>query len=346
MGFAIMFRVKINAQTVISIQTLLPKIIALLLLITFSYAIVGLMIDLMYLVFYIIINSFTFFDIIRKGIIWDQPVGVMLASGQAGLVMSMLYQQLIATYVVPSAALAAVFGLPTGVASIIDILLTVSGIGLIIRIILMFAIIYSFFKLFTKLLGAYIHVVIYLIFAPIILLGGIFPGSQTIGNWFRGLLANMSVFPTTMVFLLLSYVFMVQPIINAPIIGLLSPILGVNDLIVGGNYSSGLLNAPLIFTWSPPAASVLALIGIGLLLMASKYVDMVKDALKVPPFKYGTAISEALQYGWGKGDKFIENNFSNTGWGGLVQKERKWIGNNVSKPNQDATLFNPTKPNP
>ena len=36
--------------------------------------------------------------------------------------------------------------------------------------------------------------------------------------------------------------------------------------------------------------------------MASKYVDMVKDALKVPPFKYGTAIGEALQYGYGRAD--------------------------------------------
>jgi len=42
--------------------------------------------------------------------------------------------------------------------------------------------------------------------------------------------------------------------------------------------------------------------------MASKYVDMVKDALKVPPFKYGTALSEALTTGynvtgaWGQKD--------------------------------------------
>jgi len=46
------------------------------------------------------------------------------------------------------------------------------------------------------------------------------------------------------------------------------------------------------------SASILAVIGFFILLMASKYVDMVKDALKVPPFKYGTAIGEALTYGW------------------------------------------------
>ena len=32
--------------------------------------------------------------------------------------------------------------------------------------------------------------------------------------------------------------------------------------------------------------------------MASKYVDMVRDALKVPPFKYGTAMGESLNFGF------------------------------------------------
>src|SRR4030043_143429 len=56
MGFAIMFRVKINPQTVITIQSALPRVIIALILITFSYAIVGLLIDFMFvlanLVFY------------------------------------------------------------------------------------------------------------------------------------------------------------------------------------------------------------------------------------------------------------------------------------------------------
>ena len=49
-GFMIMFRMKINPQTVISVENALPKIIVALILITFSYAIVGFLIDFMYLV--------------------------------------------------------------------------------------------------------------------------------------------------------------------------------------------------------------------------------------------------------------------------------------------------------
>lgn len=48
-GFMIMFRTKINPQASISIESALPKIVISLLLITFSYAIAGFMIDLMYI---------------------------------------------------------------------------------------------------------------------------------------------------------------------------------------------------------------------------------------------------------------------------------------------------------
>lgn len=57
-GFLIMFRVKLDSQTVISIENSLPRIIITLLLITFSYAIAGFMVDLMYVVIMIAINIF------------------------------------------------------------------------------------------------------------------------------------------------------------------------------------------------------------------------------------------------------------------------------------------------
>jgi len=53
-GFMVMFRTKINPQTVISVENSLPKIIIALILITFSFAIAGFMIDLMYLLIAIV----------------------------------------------------------------------------------------------------------------------------------------------------------------------------------------------------------------------------------------------------------------------------------------------------
>lgn len=55
-GFMIMFRVKIDSQTVINIENSLPRIVITLLLITFSFAIAGFLIDLMYILIIIAIN--------------------------------------------------------------------------------------------------------------------------------------------------------------------------------------------------------------------------------------------------------------------------------------------------
>lgn len=49
-SFMIMFRVKISPQVAITVQSAIPKLIIALLLVTFSYAIAGLLVDLMYVV--------------------------------------------------------------------------------------------------------------------------------------------------------------------------------------------------------------------------------------------------------------------------------------------------------
>lgn len=55
-GFMIMFRMKLNPQTVISLENSLPKIVISLILITFSFAIAGLLIDAMYVGINVIIS--------------------------------------------------------------------------------------------------------------------------------------------------------------------------------------------------------------------------------------------------------------------------------------------------
>lgn len=55
-GFMIMFRMKLNPQTVISVENSLPKIVISLILITFSFAIAGFLIDLMYVACSLVIS--------------------------------------------------------------------------------------------------------------------------------------------------------------------------------------------------------------------------------------------------------------------------------------------------
>jgi len=56
-GFAIMFRVKLDPQTVISIQNAIPRIVVALILVTFSYAIAGLLIDLIYVIYFLFVSA-------------------------------------------------------------------------------------------------------------------------------------------------------------------------------------------------------------------------------------------------------------------------------------------------
>jgi len=66
-GFMVMFRTKINPQTIISVENALPRIVISLILITFSFPIAGLLIDLMYVFIVIAIailgNKGNFFNI-------------------------------------------------------------------------------------------------------------------------------------------------------------------------------------------------------------------------------------------------------------------------------------------
>jgi len=55
-GFMIMFRMKMNPQTVISVENALPRIVIALILITFSFAIAGFMIDLIYIIIGLIVS--------------------------------------------------------------------------------------------------------------------------------------------------------------------------------------------------------------------------------------------------------------------------------------------------
>ncbi len=58
-GLAIMLRVKLDAKTAVNIQNSLPKLIIGILLVTFSFAIAGLLIDMMYLSTYVVVNVMT-----------------------------------------------------------------------------------------------------------------------------------------------------------------------------------------------------------------------------------------------------------------------------------------------
>ena len=337
-GFMMMFRVNISAKTVVTVQLALPKLIATLLMITFSYAIVGLMVDLMYVVFFSFISL-----LVSQRLIYPDHVLVNAASGQWGSIFSFIVN----TFASFPASAVGIINLIIGGPGLLSAGIGIGfmySFGLLITLILAIAIAISYIRLTWKLITAFLSIAISLVTAPVVLLTNAFPGSNTFGNWIRGIFANLSVFPITMILLTFSYILMVQPLVN--VFGPTDPTssfniaeltFGVRNLNPGGY----LMYVPFV---SPPLSAIagwmgnapdamLALFGVALLLMASKYVDIVRDALKVPPFKYGSAIAEPLKGGYST---------LKSGYDRLVKSSEK---SSAGKP-APAALTPPTVPTP
>lgn len=277
-GFAIMFQLKISPQAVVTVQSALPNIIIALILVTFSYAIVGLLIDLTYVAIYLAVaflasqpdispalgkgniaelqDQFTggFFSVIQ-GIY--QATGLPLQAGIFGLgaLIGGLVGALVGSFVpVAGTAGGAVFGGWVG--------------GGLFILIFQIMVLYLVIKLFISLLKAYLGVLFSLILAPLQIMLGAIPGQSGFGSWLRGLLSNLLIFPALAIFLILARI----------LIGLYQ------------GSGAGLWTPPL---FSFPGNIMPAILGLGILFMMNKIPDMVRDALSVKPFKYGTGITEA-----------------------------------------------------
>jgi len=338
-GIMIMFRVKIDSKTAATIQLAIPKLIATLLMITFSYAIVGFLVDISTIADAMAIN------ILRVGPepilnaggplsgIGDFVINVVSGQSLLGGIGSFFVNALTAVMVSPLIFFNLVIGGLSGivVGVLVGELGIISGFGIIAGIIIIIAVLISYFKLILKLFQAFFGIIINLIFAPIILLGNLLPGSTSFGDWLRSIYGNLAVFPVAIFFLTLSFALMCQPLLSlAGAGGLLSGaitsgienVLGVNQLSTLSNIWTPPLTIPGSFTTHSGGGSgtltgsagslMLATIGFGLLMMASKYCEMVEKALKTPPFPYGAAIGDALKGGW-KGSGTIPS-IGNADW--------------------------------
>ncbi len=225
-GFMIIFRTKIDPKTVISIQAALPKVVIALILITFSYAIVGFLIDIMYLSMLIMI------DILARGM-GDEFIKHIptlqkdYASGGLGVLglhifingFSTLdnFVNLLKNLLGGVAAVGATYG---GISATVTTLIAGItgfwggfGLGLILGplivggifiLILALSLLYIFIRFAFLLFNSYIQILISLILGPIILLQEAVPGKSAFGNWMLNIISNLIVFPATVAVLMFS----------------------------------------------------------------------------------------------------------------------------------------------
>jgi len=327
MGFAIMFRVKISPQAVITIQSALPKIVIALILITFSYAIVGLMLDLIVFLNRVIAGIFEgLFEAAavkgietQPGILYSLPekfmdsvktVGAALTPKALEGVMAPFSVAFAYSLMVIGLFNAVIFGsilivpFTGGVPLIFNILF-----GLIVGILLLIALIKALWTLIRSLA----MIVINLIFAPLRILFGTLPGNDGIASWFKDLLANAAVLPA-----MLAMFFVAHYLILAGTGG------AIKALAEGFKSGQGITYASFWFA----SFFLFPLIGIFILLLIPKIADIIQSFITKKPFQYGTAIGEAI--GPARMLGMVGYRY---GAGSLAQKfERESISANTQKP--------------
>lgn len=255
MGFMIMFRAHISPQTVATIQDSIPRIIVALILVTFSYAIAGLMIDLMFLLLNIIIGVLQ-----STGLLTGEANNVLTSN-----VFSIVFESWRDIIVSVFDAINKIIGDIVNI-SFIDAILGFLG-GSIVAILAGIAILFIMFRVFLMLLMAYVTIIILTISAPFFFLVQALPGNNGAREWFRQMAANVSVFPTVALMFIFAGILSGLSNLGAPANPVIDPNqdIGQFPLLVGGISSE----------------VVGKLIGLGFLLMTPEAANMVKNFLGV-----------------------------------------------------------------
>ena len=267
LGFMIMFRQKIGGQTAVTAQQAIPSVIVSLIFVTFSYAIAGFLIDLMYLVMFMIIGVFssTTSTGLDGSIIDFNILDLMgqLFGDVAGFTNNIDIVTNLLGSMVDSEALGATLGVVGGVT---------------LSLVLAVAILIGTFKLFFELLKSYATVVLSVVTAPLLLLSGAFPGKNAFGPWIKNIIANLSAFPTVLMVVILFYQF--------------------TDKATGADTSGGFI--PPFLLGRGQAGAITTLMGLAIILALPEIVKDIKKNLGATE-GFGTMVFNAAGARAGQG---------------------------------------------
>lgn len=290
-AFMIMFRVKINPQTVITVQSALPKLFTALILITFSYAIAGFAIDLMYVV-----------------------IGLMASFISGSGLSGHTAKELFDSFTVGENAIGLVFEfwlgfMLTAFYSIFSSFNPLTWIGGILLFLFAFlvgivSIIFAI-KIIALIFKTFANVVLTIVTGPIeILLGTVIPG-MGFGPWFKKLLGHLMVYPLMGLMFFLAFFFLAQSM-NQGLFGLIGsagdayvnifPFNPNREIIAGNsNGQSGNQWDPPLSVWAVTGDALLwAIVGYVIFTMIPKTVEIVQGFMSGRPFAYGSAVGEAF----------------------------------------------------
>ncbi len=254
-GLMIMLRQKMGSAAVTA-QQALPKIVVAMLAVTFSYAVAGLLIDIMYIAMFFLAGLFNATDL-ATGNIFDL-MGRLIKSG-AGSGAAVGYQ--IVSELVDDL-----------MNQTIEVAAGVIG-GLTAAIIIAIAMLFATFKLFFELLKSYITIVISIVMSPLLLMTEAIPGRSVFRSWIKSLVANLAAFPTVLVVMIMHKV----------LVGSMT------------ESSAGFMPPYLIGSTGDISGIVPGIIGLGLLLGLPEAVSKVKKALGASEGPFGDILKAGFE---------------------------------------------------
>ncbi|MDH5533406.1 MAG: hypothetical protein OEX81_03200 [Candidatus Pacebacteria bacterium] len=182
-GFMIMMRQKIGSQAAVTAQQAIPQIVIALITVTFSYAIAGFMIDMMYVFMFLLIGLFpdqTGTNPISKNLI---QIGYEMFTNGIGTAFD---------------------AVQTFVAEQVDSEVVGFMTGLTFSIIIAIAYLFAVIQLFFELLKTYIAIVVSIVLSPLLLMMGALPGrSDVFGGWVKSLVGNLIAYPVVLLLVIL-----------------------------------------------------------------------------------------------------------------------------------------------
>lgn len=288
-GIMIMLRTKVSAQAVITIQAALPNLLITLLLITFSYAIVGFMIDLMYFLIYFVVFLFNSTGIIGTPL---KAIDRLLSYSAWGVVFEGRNSIISAISLAVGDVLS---GLGTGMVEVVGTVISWLPMYLIIAVAFLIAMI----KLMVVLLKSYVMLIVQTVTAPLQILMNALPGSKAFSEWLKKTASYLIPFPVAAVMFIFAAILVGDPT-NSTIMGRLDPRdanpFGINQSHEFYTGYGGLWTDGTGKIWMPPftltgdidfnAQDVLTIIGFVVFLMTPAAVKMAQDWLQVKESPY------------------------------------------------------------